>query len=404
MNYLSIEPKVIFLTEEEINKPLYKGEDIVKTVFTADKENSSFLQQRIFDAFLKVSLGVSIKYRSNLFIYIKTLKRIIKQKSKDNINTINAACSLNKLTFVFNENGKDEVFNPIQVTYDNSGFTFRFDERVFLLHENSVKFILIDFDLIKSFNFATYKIYEIILLNKDKKYTDVYDLNELYNILNINKDLNSYNDYRYAYRDIIKKSIAKISEVTNFEVSVQKYSGVRNKVTAISFVINKKAPTNNYHSFESISLETKLLEAGLFIESIRELINKFSERRILANYNHILNLNQKKPVDNLPNYIFVAITQNYANVIEPIYDNLVKSINSNVDANIQYEINLIDVMKLSSEFSNISIQDNDINIKKFENFLINYFPMLLPLYEKNKFRPFVVCLAFRIFENQKLYS
>lgn len=403
MNNLSIESKLISFTDEEINKPLYKGEVLVKTVFNADKENSSSLQQRIFDAFLKVSLGVSIKYRSDLFIHISKLLRIIKNKSTSKITIVNAACSLNKLTFVFNENGDNELFNPIQVRFENSGFSFSFDERVFLLNESSIKFILLDFNLMKSFNFATYKIYEIILLNQDNKQTEVYELNKFYEILNINKDSYNSAEYKFIYKHIIKKSIAKISKVTNLEILVQKHTAIRNKVMAISFIINKR-PLNNYHSFESTSLEEKLLKAGLAIEKIRELINKFSERRILENYHHILKINQRKAVDNLPGYIIVAITQNYAQVIEPLYDDLVKSIDKNVDVNIQNEVNLIDVMKLSSELSNINILDNYKNIKKFENFLINDFPMLLSIYEKNRFKSFVVCLAFRIFENQKLYS
>lgn len=395
--------EVLYLNSEQESSPFLKGENLVNTVLLSEKKSITFLQEKIFNAILKISFETFPKNQTSLFLGVGTIKRIINLNSNNFDVIYDALDRLNDIQCKSDSPVNSELFRPMEVSFLGGGVHIKLHENIFSLQESSNSFIQLDFKLIdKLKSYSTFKLYEIILLNEENRIRNIIPLDKIYLKLQIEEgkytsDFNQFNRY------VIKPAIAKISLHAPYKVVFQKHK-FNTKVNAISFRTVPKSPQDLYASVDIKLAEARLSKIGIPLSIINYLFEKYSLVRILTNMEHVEAINKRNPVRSLNHYVMAAIKENYANVTEKIMIDLVAPVNKEQDYNERKEkvnIDLLEIKNIASKFENTENQQNQIKLKEFEIFLDNVLPFLKQVYEKNKFGSTVVCLAFMLFEKQK---
>ena len=395
-----IKPEIIILNSNQEQAYFLKGEKLVNTIFFSQKKTNSFLERKVFNAFLKIGLEAERKNECVFYVNFSTLRKIVRFNSNSSSELKGAIERINEFRFKIREDENSEHIQPMRVALADHGVNLTLHQKIYELQDSSERFIKLDMSCYSKLNsFYACGLYEIILLDEKKGGTSQMLIQDFIELLQVNKKY--LDSFKLFNSKIIKPAINKINSYTDYEVVLQKNRGRR--VSAIAFKIILKLGYMKYKNVDLTIAESRLFEIGINQEVIDSLLEKYSVMHILGNIDYVLMINKRLKVENLQGYVIVAIKKNYGQIVDVIKDKRDKIKSNKIESKTDTHLLLNAEIKKCVE-----IVENKIDTEKqkllstFEIFLDEYLPFLKQSYVKHQFNSKAICIAFALFHKQDL--
>lgn len=398
-----VKSEIIILSSDQESAPFLKGEELVNAVFFSQKPTNSFLERKILNAFLKIGLESGMKSERSLFVYFSTLKKIIKLKSNNTSSFYSAIRSINEIRLKTNDVESTDFIKPVRVNLMDEGVEFEIHKIVFDMQARSKNFIQLDMSfVVKLKSFYASGLYEVILLGVNTGVTSIISIDNLVELLQLNKQSDIYMEFRELNNHVIKPALKKINQLAGIDAVLQKHNGGR-KVIGISFRITPKPLSERFKNADLSSARSWMLELGISKDVIDSLFQQYDLTRILGNINHIVELSKRREIKDIPAYVIVAIKKNYAQVVKPV-STILADVEPTEFLNNASLIDMpnLDFEKISEIMENQSQTERQGLISDFERFLDEFLPFLKQNYLKYKFKSHAICVAFSLFQKHNL--